>query len=222
MEIVIDGNKDLAYAEAGSSLGEILDQLQTWLTRNGRAIVTVSIDGRTMGPSDVPPELRNERVDAYKTLDVVTLCPSELSLLVLSRLGQELPSVGTALTTAATHFQKGNLPTAMTLLRDAVTGLQITMDTLLKVGQLQGIEVSTLSIGGKSGLDAIHRLRDKLREVQAALKSKDSVTLADMAEYELAPAVKDWQELIGELEEKIRKQDPLSHGHWDTSPLPPP
>lgn len=206
MDIVIDGNKDLAYADAGSSLGEILDQLQTWLQRNGRAVVTLTLDGQTLAPAAVPADVRKQKVDAYKMLDLVTLCPAELSLLTLSELAKHLPSVGSALTTAAAHFQKGNLPTAMSLLGDAVTGLQVTMDTLLKVGQLQGIELSTLLVGGKSGLDAIHRLRDKLREVQSALKSKDSVTLADMAEYELAPAVKDWQELIGGLEEKIRKQ----------------
>ncbi|GEM_PF-2593785 len=208
MDIVIDGNKDLAYADAGSSLGEILDQLQTWLQRNGRAIVTLTLDGQTLVPAAVPPDVRKQKVDAYRMLDLVTLCPAELSLLTLSKLAEHLPSVGSALTTAASHFQKGNLPTAMSLLGDAVTGLQVTMDTLLKVGQLQGIELSTLTVGGKSGLDAIHRLRDKLREVQSALKSKDSVTLADMAEYELAPAVKDWQELIGGLEDRIKKQDP--------------
>lgn len=207
MEIIIDGTKDLAYADAGSSLGEILDQLQTWLTRNGRAIVTVTLDGKTLPPAAVPAEMRTSKVDSYKTLDVVTLCPAELSLMILAKLGESLPGVSKALTTAASHFQKGNVPTGMTLLGDAVTGLQVTMDTLLKIGHLQGIELSTLTVGGKSGLDAIHRLRDKLREVQSALKSKDSVTLADMAEYELAPAVKDWQELIGGLEERIRKQD---------------
>ena len=208
MDIVIDGNKDLAYADAGSSLGGILDQLHTWLSRNGRAIVTVTLDGKTLAPGAVPDDVRNQKVDAFTALEVVTLCPSELSLMTLSELAKHLPSVGSGLLNAAAHFQKGNLPTGMTLLGEAVTGLHVTTDTILKVGQLQGIELSTLTIGGMSALDAIHRLRDKLREVQTALKSKDSVTLADMAEYELAPAVKDWEDLIGRLEEKIRKQNP--------------
>lgn len=205
MDILIDGTRDLAYADPGSALGEILDQLQTWLGRNGRAIVGVSLDGTVLDPAG-RENVRREKVDTHQALEVTTLCPSELSLLTLAELAKHLPALGKGLATAASHFQKGALPLGMSLLRDAVTGLQVTMDTMTKVCQLSAIDLAAVKSGAKTGMDAITHLRDRLRDVQEALKSKDTVTLADMCEYELAPAVKEWEELVRRLEDLIKQK----------------
>jgi hypothetical protein len=198
MDILIDGRNDLVWAESGSTLGSILDQLKTFLAQNGRAILECALDGEFLDDKR-RDALRGDDVSRFRTLEVKTISPVELSAMMLRALTPLMPRLADGLVETARRLQQGKSSQGFRLLEECLAGMQEGLRTIEVSAGLAGIAIDGLKAGDRPVGTRLRELKDLLGRTRASIDAGDPVGLADLVEHELAPAVRAWEEVAAAL-----------------------
>lgn len=107
-----------------------------------------------------------------------------------------------ALETAAA-FRSGGERRALGHYIDFLNGFDSLVQALDYVGRALGIDYASTPLGGTTITRFVEDLNALLSESMKAQERKDWVLLADLLEYELAPHLESWQQVLAVLGEKV-------------------
>jgi hypothetical protein len=193
MSVVVD-HQPLAAEHMGlKTVGQVLAHLQ----RDNRLVVHVLIDGQE-------PDL--DRMNAVRqsplighTVYIETAEPKQMALDVLTEVEHQLAEADRLKMEAAELLQKNQNAPAMEKLSGCFSTWQHAQESVLKTGQLLRIDLDTVKAGARSMTQLFNDFTGQLREIRAALESRDFVTLADLLLYETSETTARWREAIAAM-----------------------
>jgi len=201
MKISIDGKADIVSADDGYSLGEILRQIDKFLREQGRMAVQATLDDNPLARSDTT--LLKKKVDEFGLLEISTGGIREQAVQALSGVRSHLPVIVQKVIRVSEQIQSGGLKEGYKTLMVCADLATLVVRVIEEVRILMGVDLDTLDLPGASVGDRIGEVRDVLKATKEALDAHDTVTVADLMEYELAPKLERWDEVLEGLIEKV-------------------
>jgi len=193
MSVVVDHQPLEAEHMGLKTVGQVLAHLQ----RDNRLVVHVLIDGQE-------PDL--DRMNAVRqsplighTVYIETAEPKQMALDVLTEVEHQLAEADRLKMEAAELLQKNQNAPAMEKLSGCFSTWQHAQESVLKTGQLLRIDLDTVKAGAASMTQLFNDFTVQLREIRAALESRDFVTLADLLLYETSETTARWREAIAAM-----------------------
>jgi hypothetical protein len=196
--ISIDGRTDLVSADSGHSLRDIIKQLAGFLGSSNRAILTARADGRPIFKAE-NRELLNKNVENFSLLEVETVDIRSQAVNALHEVRNHLPGLTRALIEVTKNIQSGEILKGYKSLATCADVLNLIVHVLDEVRALLGIDLTRLRVDGASVSEQLEQVREVLRDAKKALDTNDIVTVADLMEYELAPRVSKWDNILDTL-----------------------
>lgn len=203
MQILID---DLPCDMAANTVGEAIEGAADLARDRGRLIVDVTVDGARWTEADLASTRRHAQ-----TAQVVRFSSAEPVELVRDTFEGAVDALAEAdelQREAAELLQSDKGAVAMDKLGEAISIWLCVQEAIVSGTQLVGLDLETVTIGGKPLPEAIRRLTDRLNAVRRGLKEGNEIELADTLLYEFPPIVEEWSRLLTELQERIAPPDP--------------
>ena len=197
MSVTIDHETLLADNLGLTTIGQVLSHVHT---RN-RLVVNMLIDGEEPDLGRMG-DVKRSPLDGH-TLFIETAEPRAMALEVLSEVEQQLDEADRLKGEAVDLLQRNAAVRAMERLSGCFSTWQHAQQSLLKTAQLLRIDLTRVSVGGRSLADVMGEFIGQLREVKAAMEDRDFVTLADVLTYEMTQTSANWREAIGAMREII-------------------
>jgi len=201
MKISIDGKADIVSADDGYSLGEILRQIDKFLREQGRMALQATLDDNPLARSDTT--LLKKKVDEFGLLEISTGGIREQAVQALSGVKSHLPVIVQKVVRVSEQIQSGGLKEGYKTLMVCADLASLVVRVIEEVRILMGVDLDTLDLPGASVGERIGEVRDVLKATKEALDAHDTVTVADLMEYELAPKLGRWDEVLEGLIEKV-------------------
>ncbi|GMW03463.1 MAG: hypothetical protein AMXMBFR84_45970 [Candidatus Hydrogenedentota bacterium] len=206
MDLIVDGNRVDVTGDAAAGVKSVLEGLTKFLRTQGRAVVAVSIDGKSLNPSalaehiDVPGEV--------KVLQVSSASIAEMADNTLNELHEALTSLPAACRDLAAVFQGASPEDGF----DPFANLASIWGDIKKrentvIGVLD-LSLDTLTLQGSTLASLHNKLNEQLCEAEQALKANDFVLLGDLLEYELAPRAEQETAIVDLLHARVRDRFP--------------
>lgn len=190
MSVTVDHQPLEAEHMGLKTVGQVLAHLQ----RDNRLVVHVLIDGQE-------PDL--DRMTAVRqsplrghTIFIETAEPKQMALDVLAEVEHQLAEADRLKTEAAELLQRNQNAPAMEKLSGCLSTWQHAQESLAKTGQLLRIDLDTVRTANISLTQIFTDFADKLRDIRAALESRDFVTLTDLLLYETSETSSRWHSAI--------------------------
>jgi hypothetical protein len=201
MKISIDGKTDVLSSDNGNSLADILCRIEILLAQRGRRISRGRVDGAPLKAED--KGLLKKKVEDFNLLEIETVEVRSQVLKALSEVKAHLPTMVEEVTNVTQQIQSGNLVQGYRALGDCADMLGVMIRVVEEVRLLTGISLDSLKLPGESMVQRLNGFRDILKSTKDALDAHDTVTVADLMEYELAPALEKWSEVLDGLIKKV-------------------
>ena len=198
MQILID---DLICDMDAITVGEAIDGAADLARDRGRLIVDVTVDGTKWTQADLASAQRHAQ-----TAQVVRFSSAEPVDLVRHTFADAVDALAEAddlQREAAELLQSDKGTVAMDKLGEAISIWLCVQEAIVNGTQLVGLDLATLTIGGKPFPEAIGRLSDRLNAVRRGLSERNEIELADTLLYDFPPIVEEWRCLLVELQERI-------------------
>jgi hypothetical protein len=192
-------NKTLSPIDAApQTWGDLLDILDEHASRTGVLLTAARLDGVDL-PAFRDPGVTVQRLSAVRRVDVDTEAPaaflrqcvieSVASLEVMAGVAKELGGLYRSSDVSEGH--------------EGLAGLALELGGLAAlVGTLGGplqIDLSSLAVNGRTVPQHVEGLGRILDSLVAAQESEDWLTVADVLEYDLEPAVRGWKVVLETL-----------------------
>lgn len=202
MEILLDGSVSWRPPQETPNLRELLLLLDSHLLAQGRVIIRLQLDG---GELDRPrqQQLGGESPARFQKLEVESADPGELSQKTLAGLREHLDRLAPLHQESARKVRGGDYENGIRLLQTCFGGWDMIVRTVGDVVRLCRIPMEESPGSGPSTREGIARLQETLTRFRKAFTEHDLVTVADIAEYELPPAVEQWRTLLQDLSIQI-------------------
>jgi hypothetical protein len=190
MSVTID-HEPLAADNLGlTTIGQVLSHVHT---RN-RLVVNMLIDGEEPD-LDRMSEVKRVALNGH-TLFIETADPRQMALDVLEQVEAQLDEADRLKGEAVDLLQRNAAVRAMERLSGCFSTWQHAQESLSKTGQLLRIDLSRVTIDGRSLADVMGEFCGQLRELKQAMEDRDFVTLADVLTYEMTQISGHWREAI--------------------------
>jgi hypothetical protein len=202
MQILID---DLPCKLDANTVGEAIDGASSLARDRGRLIVDVTVDGAKWTQADLASTQRHDQ-----TAEVVRFSSAEPSDLVRHTFADAIDALAEAddlQRQAAELLQSDKGTVAMDKLGEAIAIWLSVQEAIVNGTQLVGLDLATVTVGGKPLPEAIGRLSNRLNAIRSGLRDRNEIELADTLLYDFPPIVEEWRCLLVELQGRI-----ASHG----------
>ena len=177
--------------------GDLLDRLDQDAGRDGVLIAAAHIDGVDV-PAFRNPDMTVHRLSAVGRVDVETASPVAFVRRCLRDSVTALEQAADVAIGLSTVY-RGHDVTAghagLTTLAVELGGLASIVATLNGLG----IDLKAVSADGMTAPEHLDALGGVLTSLVAAQESEDWLTVADVLEYDLEPAIRHWITLLGML-----------------------
>jgi hypothetical protein len=203
MEVVVDGRKGFQFPQEPRDVLAAVSAVNETLRAQGRAILALTVDGRSIAPGDVLADLAKMSVDQVQSLSVSTEAVSTLVQNCLAELEQALPELPQVCHSLAEIFQGQNPESGYEPFEQLAVIWKTIKERERQVFSALDIDLSQIEVNG----EPISRIHDELNryieEAAEALKAGDCVLLGDLLEYELAPRAETEAAIVALLRAKI-------------------
>jgi len=182
-------------------LGEVLLAAQKRMEPQGRIIVEVLLDGRTI-VGDELVDRQNEAIDDA-TLNLLTANPRELVIDTLGETHRMLEAAGEQQAEAADALQRDDEATALERIGEAMTIWQQTERAVSESAMIMEISLDSLRVDDMTFSELTAELISSLTHLRELLKARDTVAVADTLQYEWPAINMRWQKAIEKLMERV-------------------
>lgn len=192
MNIILDGvNLDITI-ENEKNVGDILKALETELEMNSATMVEVTADN-TIIPAEKLDDLFVTPIDKVQTLEVKSITAKEVAD-VLKHLFNTFEDLAEKLENIPVQLQKNEDKTAMNTVTELADALSLLFQTIPYVN-LFPETFDNLTIESKRLTSFVSDFPSLLEDFRKAVESNDTVLIGDLAEYEIAPRLRQLAEL---------------------------
>jgi|GEM_PF-1089945 len=201
MNITIDGAPSEMPPGQHETLGDVYSQLVATAAESGRVVAAIEIDGKAI-PAGRIWDLKSQPVAEVGTLGLTTRDTKEMVREMMASTRDHVTLLISETEKTATMFRVGNELGAQERFAQCASGLQWflkALDALRGFLELDyaAIRMDQASVG--ANFEELIPLVDNVLDAQA---EGDSIQLADLMEYELAPKMRKWLDFLPQLEEK--------------------
>jgi hypothetical protein len=197
MAVTID-HETLAADDLGlTTIGHVLSHVQT---RN-RLVINMLVDGEEPDLERMG-EVKREPLTGH-TLFIETAEPRAMALEVLDEVEQQLDEADRLKGEAVDLLQRNAAVRAMERLSGCFSTWHHAQESLLKTAQLLRIDLTRVTVAGRSLVDVVGEFVAQLREVKQAMEFRDFVALADVLTYEMTETSSNWRGAIGAMRRVI-------------------
>lgn len=196
MEIRIDGNNIDFKLENEKTVGEILGQLEKACEKDGMTITSVKSGEKVLSPEELDAFFV-QKIENVHDLDIETISGKEI-LEIAKDAGGMLSEIAGRLENIPVLLQTGKEHEAMKNLEHFSSEMQ-KLKNILPLLPLAGINEEKLLIEGLNPGEFTASLFPFLTEITEAIEQNDTVTIGDIAEYEIAPRVDAIAKFLAEI-----------------------
>ena len=193
MSVTIDHETLLTDDLGLTTIGHVLSHVHT---RN-RLVVNMLIDGEEPD-LDRMGDVKRAPLSGH-TLFIETAEPRQMALEVLGEVEQQLDEADRLKGEAVDLLQRNAAVRAMERLSGCFSTWHHAQESLLKTAQLLRIDLTRITVAGRTLADVVGAFIGQLREVKQAMEDRDFVTLADVLTYEMTQTSRQWREAIGAM-----------------------
>jgi len=198
MLISIDGEEYSQLKTEGRTLGDLLKEVKATLAADGRMVVGIVCDGNMLSPDDLTASLQKS-AETFSTIDFHSSKPEELARNSLEACRGNVDEIETLIDTVVAKLQKSEVQSAMNELGSLFGRLNDTYRGLQGIFQLMKIDPQSVELATGSAEKAMVGMVSQLKDIKTAIENHDYVQLADLFQYELKPALKQWYQIIDNL-----------------------
>ncbi|PIU68749.1 MAG: hypothetical protein COS84_00615 [Armatimonadetes bacterium CG07_land_8_20_14_0_80_40_9] len=203
MKVFIDSKEGEERKEG--NLKEALDKIKEELKEKNLVVTKVLVDGKEI-PLLQEVVWKERAVSEIEKVEVSSANPRELTIAGVLDSLTILPKINESLREAVRLIQTGSQEKGLNLLAEALEGLNWFNVVIQGVEKVLGIELSSFSIKGVDLLKKREELVEVLRKALSSFQNRDFVNLGDLIEYELAPQIESWLEVIPDLIKEVDKK----------------
>ena len=198
MQLKVNGENVDITLEGEKTVGEILKSFEAEASKNEATTTNIILNGKEIGADEFE-----------KILDEPILDDTSIDLTVVSKTalvrnfkesGKKLEEMQARLGTVSTLLQSGKDAQVGTI----ITELADQISNFLHIARLSSLFpefYKELQAGGKDIGQFLEDFMPFLKDFEEALGSKDTVTVGDIAEYEISPRLKQMAEAVAGLKE---------------------
>jgi hypothetical protein len=202
MAVSIDGKEQTQVVTSDRTVGDLLNDVKSLLTEEGKMIVGIVCDGQLLTPEEVETAL-GKSAASYSQIDFQSAEPRELARNSLEACLNLIAGMEATIADVVDALQKSEVPRAMGQMGPMFGRLNDTYRGLQGVFQLMRIDPESVELSSGSAASSMAGVVDRLREIKDALENRDYVQLADLFAYELKPTIEQWRQLIANLTESL-------------------
>lgn len=205
MDVIVDGTGRFTPSEDARDGMALMAEIADHLSRAGRAMVGLKLDGDIIPPEDLQDVMTARKIEDIKSVEVTTMSVAEMVQQCLTELEGSLPSLPDACRQLAEVFQSEHPETGFDPFRElAMLWGHIKYREILAAGYMQ-MDLAAIQLGGRPVQDLHEELNTVLQESAQALEDGDTILLGDLLEYELAPRAEDEVHIVALLQENAAK-----------------
>lgn len=196
MDILVNGTNVNFTLETERTLGEVLGSVEEACEEAGQTVISVRIDG-TEVPAEGLDAVFAREIASVSRVELDTLAREDI-LSILNAIGEELTRSVPLLEDIPVHLLTGKDQTVMETIHAFSVQIQ-KLYRMLPLLSLTGISADRLMVDAVPLDSYPSELAPLLGELLTALERKDTVTVGDIAEYELAPRITSLGKLLQSL-----------------------
>ena len=178
----------------GDDLGQVLAAAGSVLGDSGRIVVEVSLNGQTIGGSEI--EARGNEAVGDGELRLYSANPHDLARSTLEALMDQLDRAVGHQNEAAELIHRDEQQPAMVALGQAIDIWQQTYAAVMQTAGVLALDVQGLCVGDRAATDVLGDLAGQLGALRDAIAGADSVAVADALAYEWPQMAADWKQLL--------------------------
>ncbi len=203
MEIILDGATNYDLQGSPDDVFSAVGAVSEFLRREGRSILSVSVDGTSIAPEVMSAKLKDLPTTEVTRVEIGSERIVKLVEDCLTGLGDYLPELPAICRSLAAVFQ-GETPEEgfEPFVQMAELWSQIKSREALVTNALE-LDTTAITLNGKSMVTIHEELNQFLEEAAQALKDSDTILLGDLLEYELAPRAEQELEIVALLQAQI-------------------
>ena len=194
---------------AQKTWGDLLAWADRTSADRGLLVTAVRLDG-VDEPSFRQPEFMARPLEAVSVIEIDAASPASL---VADSLGEALAGLDglrTHATDVARRFRGNRLAVANAGLAELTQGLGTLVTLVDAVSGAMGIAIDSVVLDGRPAFSVIEDLGQPLTDLTAAQQQQDWVTVADILEFDLEPAISRVAPLFSALASVAQQAHPLS------------
>lgn len=199
MEILVNGQSGLAGTTDDVTLGELFHYLRAEFGKQRLVVRTFTLDGKEVFP-DENEELCEKTPADFEKLEIQLATLEAVAHDVLDELSEKMPTLSEQAVNITEKIQTGDASTATDDLERFVNSVAYVMDALSSIQQLLDVDFATYDTEEDKVSEAFESLTVQLKELHEAIQEKDMATLGDILEFDLAPKI----ELFGNVMQSLR------------------
>jgi hypothetical protein len=181
--------------------GDLLVSLDEQVAGDGLLLTSARFDG-VDEPSFRDPEVTARRLNQVRRLDVETATPAVFLRQCLRDAIGPLNQAAEATLSLSTRYRTFDLAGCHDGLTALAAELRGLTSLVAMLGVLQ-IDLGSFSTDGVAAADQLERFGAALDAVVTAQESEDWLTVADVLEYDLEPAIRRWVDLLTAIADKL-------------------
>ena len=178
----------------GDDLDQVLASAGSVLGQSGRIVVEVSLNGQTIGSSEI--EARGGEAVGDGELRLYSANPHDLARSTLEAVMDQLDLAVGHQNEAADLIHRDEQQPAMVELGHAIDIWQQTYAAVTQAAGLLALDVQGLAVGDRAATDVLGDLAGQLGALRDAIAGADSVAVADALAYEWPHMAADWKKLL--------------------------
>lgn len=206
MEIIVDGNPQFPTDEGADNIFDLVVAIGQKLHDQGRSIMSVQLDDKAVNAEALVETMKDRPLDTVQRLVITSESTQDLVNESLSEIEQSLPELPLACHELARLFQSETPDAGYEPFERLATIWGVIKERELMIANALEMPLEDLTVADQSVKEFHDDLNGYLLEATQALKSRDSVLLGDLLEYELAPRADKESIIVDLLKKEAERQ----------------
>jgi len=200
LNCVVDGRARNIEVGGACNLGNLISSINREMAEAGKVVSTLRINGEEFFGDENELVLRGDM--GPTRIEITTDTPSNLAMQTLASGQEYIEDMRDFLLKTVDMFRTGQEQKAKEYFLESVEGLQWLVKMVGYISQILRIDFKSMLYDGASLSKSVDELNQIFLDIISAQEHADSVLIADLLEYELAPQMERWKRIFSSLQER--------------------
>ena len=194
--IITLNDEDVQWdAREQASLGDLLEDFVKKRFFKDEFISSLCVNGDAVAEGEMGAA-RARPAAEITSLQISTQTFRNASINALESIGQYMDELAAMVAKSAEMFRASGETEANTNFVACIDGLQTFVGVIGKIRTLNGLDFAKMTHDSRPVSDREERLLQTLNSIYETQKRRDYVSMADILEFELAPPVLEWKDIL--------------------------
>lgn len=203
MIIKLNGEDVQWDPQSQADLGGLLEEFVAKRFFRDEFISTIKINGEEI-PENVMLTMKTKPVADVRSIEIATDTFRAVSIRALDSMDEYVEGLAALVEQSADKFRTDDETTANRNFINCVEGLQTFVGIIDKVKNINGLDFEAMKHDGGTLNQKEQKLLQVLNTLFTTQKNRDWISLADILEYELAPLIAEWKEILRSIANNLR------------------